>query len=56
MDSEICSSSSAGVVAGCAVISIAIIVLGVAVALVCVKHYRTGDRYMSQTIVEHILI
>ena len=53
MDSEICSSSSAGVVAGCAIISIAVIVLGVAVVLVCVKHHRTGDKYMSQTIVEH---
>ena len=50
---EISSSSSAGVVAGCTTLLIAVIVLGVAVVLGCVKRHKTGDGSMFQIIVKH---
>ena len=54
---EIYSSSSAGVVAGCTTLLIAVIVLGVAAVLgSCVKHHKTGDGSMLQIIVKHPII
>ena len=49
MQLEIYSSSSAGVVAGCTTLLIAVITFGVAVVLGCVKHQKTGDGSMTQT-------
>ena len=50
---EIYSSSSAGVVAGCTTLLIAVIVSGMAVILGCVKRHKTGDGSRLQIIVEH---
>ena len=43
---ELYSSSSAGVVAGCTTLLIAVITFGVTVVLGCVKHHKTGDGAM----------